>query len=368
MERAAAEATAAAAKVRVEMPASAAVRAELDADQVAALRLVEIGRVLAVRGLRGPRKREREALTDEASTLLLAHPEVRSHPTLRAERAAERLQWAAKTDARAITDADKAAAKATLTATQLRTRLALRVAGRAEQIEGRDALAAELVARQAMSGRVSMVGYLDGLGVDQAAAMVRLADPSAPLAALIGPAGSGKTTALAALVRAHTDAGRGVHVLAPTAVAAATLGDAVGIPGQTVAKALLVWGQGTSLPGRGDLILIDEASMASTLDVRDVVRVAEEHGALVRLIGDPRQANAVGPGGALELVAHASNAPELTELHRFTAAVGRASLATAPHRRHDSDRHLRRARPGPLRELPGHAGRDLPPVPANDHR
>jgi ATP-dependent exoDNAse (exonuclease V) alpha subunit len=48
----------------------------------------------------------------------------------------------------------------------------------------------------------------------------------------------------------------------------------------------------------------------------------------VRLIGDPRQAKAVGAGGALELVAQAGNAPELNELHRFTHAwEGPASLA-----------------------------------------
>ena len=317
----------AAAKLLAEMPATAAVRAELAAEQVAAARLAEINGALAGRGLRAPRKREREALTGEARALRDAHPDIKLDTRGRAARGAERIERAATADARSVADAEKIADKATVAATQHRTRLGLRVAGRAEQVEGRDALAAELVSREALTGRVSMVGYLDGLGVDQAAAMVRLADPSAPLAALVGPAGSGKTTALAALVRAHTDAGRGVHVLAPTAVAAATLGDAVGVPGQTLAKQLLLWDGEKDLPGRGDLILIDEASMATTLDVRDVVRVAEEHGALVRLIGDPRQAKAVGPGGALELVAHASNAPELSELHRFTQPwEGPASL------------------------------------------
>lgn len=57
--------------------------------------------------------------------------------------------------------------------------------------------------------------------------------------------------------------------------------------------------------------------MATTIDVRDIVRIAKERGALVRLIGDARQAKAVGPGGALDIVAEAGNGPELTELHRF---------------------------------------------------
>ncbi|MHB8466514.1 MAG: MobF family relaxase [Acidimicrobiales bacterium] len=318
IERAAADARSAAATVHADAPASAAVRAELAADAVATARLIEIQESLAVRGLRGPRKAERARLSHEAGNLRVAHPETLFYPRWRAERAAERLRWAETDDARAAAQADKVADKATVAAARHRTNLALLVGARAEQLEGRDALARELAARQAVAGRVSMVGYLDGLGVDQAAAMVRLADPSAPLAALIGPAGSGKTTALAALVRAHTEAGRGVQVLAPTAVAAATLGDAVGVPGQTLAKALWSWDHRTSRPGAGDLILIDEASMATTIEVRDAARVAQEHGALLRLIGDPRQAKAIGAGGALEIVARAGNAPELTELHRFT--------------------------------------------------
>ena len=327
LERAAADATAAAASVRAEAPASAAVRAELTAEDVAASRLADIEATLAVGGLRGPRRAERERLGQEACGLRGDHPAINLDPRSRAERAAERTAQAAKDDARAVAQAQATADEATGAARQHRTKLALLVAARAEQTEGRDALAAELVARERVAGRVSMVGYLDELGVDQAAAMVRLADPSAPLAALIGPAGSGKTTALAALVRAHTDAGRTVHVLAPTAVAASGLGEVVGLPGQTVAKALQEWDRGWALPERGDLILIDEASMATTLDVRDVVRVAREHGALVRLIGDPRQAKAVGAGGALELVARAGDAPELTELHRFTQDwEGQASL------------------------------------------
>jgi len=319
LERIAADATGEAARVRAQSPASAAVRAELAAEDVAAARLAEIETALAVGGLRGRRRAERERLSEDARALRGAHPVISLDPRTRAERAAERPQRAAKLDANAVAEAQAKAEKATAAAKQHRTKLALLVAARAEQTEGRDALAAELVAREQVAGRVSMAGYLDGLGVDQAAAMVRLADPSAPLAALVGPAGSGKTTALAALVRAHTDAGRGVHVLAPTAVAASGLGEAVGLPGKTVAKALLEWDRGRGLPNRGDLILIDEASMAPTLDVCDVARVAQEHGALVRLIGDPRQAKAVGAGGALELVARAGDAPELTELHRFSA-------------------------------------------------
>ncbi|MHB8465135.1 MAG: MobF family relaxase [Acidimicrobiales bacterium] len=326
LKTAAVEATVAV-RAAMEMPASATMRAELAVERDAALRVAEIDRALAARGLRAPSRRERARLSTEANALRHAYPQINLDAQLRRERAAERMTRAGAADARTLADAETAANEATGAVTRHATKLALLVAGRAEQAEGRDALAVELAVREGIAGRVSMVGYLDGLGVDQAAAMVRLADPSAPLAALIGPAGSGKTTALAALVAAHTDAGRTVYVLAPTAVAAAAVGDAVGVPGQTLAKALTLWDHEMSLPGRGDLILIDEASTAATLDVAHAVRVAQAHGALLRLIGDPRQAKAVGAGGALEIVALASNAPQLTELHRFAHEwEGKATL------------------------------------------
>lgn len=320
IDAAAVDARSAAVNVREQSPASAAVRAELTAQDAAAARLAEIEARLAARGMHGPRKTEQVRLRDEARSLRHSHPQIGLDPRSRAERAAERLRRAANDDVRAVADAEKAADQATVAARRHATNLALLIGARAEQVEGRDALAEELKAREAMAGRVSMSGYVNGLGVDQAAAMVRLADPAAPLSALVCPAGTGKTTALAALVRAHTDAGYHVHVLAPTAVGASGLGDAVGVPGRTITNALMTWDRAKELPGRGDLVLIDEASMATTLDVRDVVRVARQHGALIRLIGDPRQAKAVGAGGALEVVARAGHAPELGELHRFCNA------------------------------------------------
>ena len=71
-------------------------------------------------------------------------------------------------------------------------------------------------------------------------------------------------------------------------------------------------------------MLIDEASMAATPTLLAAARLATSRGALVRLIGDPRQLKAVGAGGGLALVAEATAAPELAELHRFDHRLGSA--------------------------------------------
>lgn len=176
----------------------------------------------------------------------------------------------------------------------------LHAVGREHQ-EGRNDLATELAARQATPGRVSLDGYLEDLGVDQAAGIVRLADPARPLDTLVGPAGFGKTTSLARLVKAHQDAGRQVRVLAPTAVAAGVLGEAVGVPGDTLHKAMGEWRDGRNPRTPGSLILVDEASMATTGLLVEVADLARSNGAMLRLVGDPRQLRAVGAGGGLQI-------------------------------------------------------------------
>ena len=65
------------------------------------------------------------------------------------------------------------------------------------------------------------------------------------------------------------------------------------------------------------MILVDEAGMASTHDLDRLTYIAAEHGAVVRLLGDPQQLAAVDTGGALRLVARSSAAPELVDVHRF---------------------------------------------------
>jgi ATP-dependent exoDNAse (exonuclease V) alpha subunit len=84
----------------------------------------------------------------------------------------------------------------------------------------------------------------------------------------IAPAGTGKTTALAGLARAWTAGGGSVLGLAPSAVAAAGLREAVGGHCDIVTK--LVWALDTgNRPawatdiGPGTLVIVDEAGMAA---------------------------------------------------------------------------------------------------------
>ena len=149
----------------------------------------------------------------------------------------------------------------------------------------------------------------------------------------IAPAGAGKTTAMRALTAAWTQDGGEVIGLAPSAAAAAVLGEQTGIPADTLAK--LTWSlQHGELPdwaariGPRTLVIIDEAGMADTLTLDRVVQFVTAQGGSVRLIGDDQQLAAIGAGGILRDIKHTHGALQLTELHRFThPAEAAASLA-----------------------------------------
>jgi hypothetical protein len=150
----------------------------------------------------------------------------------------------------------------------------------------------------------------------------------------IGPAGAGKTTAMKALAEV-IDAGEVGRLvpLATSASAAGVLAEELGTGAENLHKFLWEWtrgrhandlAKGRNVPGMefyalepGDVILVDEAGMAGTLNLDRLVQVAAERGAVVRLLGDYRQLGAVESGGALRLIAGESGAVELSTLYRF---------------------------------------------------
>ena len=171
------------------------------------------------------------------------------------------------------------------------------------------------------------------LDAGQASLVRQMCTSGARLQLAIAPAGAGKTTAMRALTLAWTEDGGQVLGLAPSAAAAAVLGEQTGIRTDTLAK--LTWSlRNGELPdwatgvGPATLIIIDEAGMADTLSLDTAVQFAIDRGASVRLIGDDQQLAAIGAGGVLRDIKNIHGALHLTELHRFTdPAEAAASLA-----------------------------------------
>lgn len=185
-----------------------------------------------------------------------------------------------------------------------------------------------IAARPDREGRV--------LGDDQAAALVSVAVSGRIVDLLVGPAGAGKTTAMSALRRAwEAEHGRGTVVgLAPSAVAAQVLADDLGIATENTAK----WWEVHQRTGQsfraGQLVIVDEASLAGTLSLDRITALAADAGAKVLLVGDYAQLQSVDAGGAFSLLVHdRGDAPELVDVHRFVNPWEKAASLGLRHGR-----------------------------------
>ena len=174
------------------------------------------------------------------------------------------------------------------------------------------------------------------LGEDRADALMKIAVSGRVLDVLVGPAGAGKTTAMNALRRAwEKEHGKGSVVgLAPSAVAAQVLSEDLGIATENTAK----WWQNHLVHGEdfkaGQLVIIDEASLAGTLSLDRITHLAERAGAKVLLVGDFAQLQSVDAGGAFGLlVGDRDDAPELVDVHRFTHEWEKAASLALRHGR-----------------------------------
>jgi conjugative relaxase-like TrwC/TraI family protein len=159
------------------------------------------------------------------------------------------------------------------------------------------------------------------LSQDQFDALASIADSGSSIDVLVGPAGAGKTTAMTVLRHAWESAyGSGSVVgLAPSAAAARVLAEDLGISTENLAK----WWQTHLDEGAefrsGQLVIIDEASLAGTIQLDRITGLAADVGAKVLLVGDFAQLQSVEAGGAFSLLVHErAPAPELIDVHRFT--------------------------------------------------
>jgi len=201
------------------------------------------------------------------------------------------------------------------------------------------------------------------LAADQVDAVVAIATSGRRLDVLVGPAGTGKTTTLLALRHAwEATHGRGSVIgLAPSATAAGELADALQVacentakwlyestgPGHLRRNALLaeLTTMADQLPQRGEtararqiaqamrtlhvkgrrwelqagqLLIVDEASLAGTFTLDTLMTQAARADAKVLVVGDHAQLSAVDAGGAFHLLAEQGDPTMLTSLWRFT--------------------------------------------------
>lgn len=158
------------------------------------------------------------------------------------------------------------------------------------------------------------------------------------IAAVVGYAGAGKSTMLAAAREAWEAQGYTVHGAALSGKAAEGLEESSGIQSRTFASYEYRWqnplgGDRSSTLGRGDVFVIDEAGMIGSRQLSRFVTEAEQRGAKIVLVGDHEQLQAIGAGAPFRAIAEQIGHAELSEIRRQRVDWQReASVDFATHR------------------------------------
>ncbi|MCW5679565.1 MAG: Ti-type conjugative transfer relaxase TraA [Anaerolineales bacterium] len=153
------------------------------------------------------------------------------------------------------------------------------------------------------------------------------------IAAVVGFAGAGKSTMLAAAREAWEAEGYQVHGAALSGKAAEGLEESSGIQSRTLASWSRGWENGRGTLGRGDVFVIDEAGMVGSRQLARFVGEAEARGAKIVLVGDHEQLQAIGAGAPFRAITEEIGHAELSEIRRQRVDWQReASVDFATHR------------------------------------
>jgi len=153
------------------------------------------------------------------------------------------------------------------------------------------------------------------LGGEQAAAFGYVTR-SRDLVAVVGTAGTGKSTMLGVARQAWEAEGYRVVGAALSGIAAEGLEAGSGIGSRTLASLEFGWGQGRDLLGPRDVLVVDEAGMVGSRQMGRVLSAAEAAGAKVVLVGDPEQLQAIEAGAAFRAIVERVGSVEITEVRR----------------------------------------------------
>ncbi|HEX3946148.1 MAG TPA: MobF family relaxase, partial [Acidimicrobiales bacterium] len=198
-------------------------------------------------------------------------------------------------------------------------------------LDGAAARRLEAVAEVGGSAVRSALGRYPFLADEQQAMVRRLVTSGAGVDAVVGRAGTGKTTALAAARHAWEQDGYRVQGTALSARAAQGLEEGAGIPSTTLARLLQGLDAGTTELTARDVVVVDEAGMVGTRMLGRLLDRASATGSKVVLVGDPRQLPEIEAGGAFAGLVERLGAIELAENRRQREGWERAALDEVRH-------------------------------------
>ncbi|WP_392713423.1 Ti-type conjugative transfer relaxase TraA [Rhizobium ruizarguesonis] len=174
-----------------------------------------------------------------------------------------------------------------------------------------------------------------GLSAEQRQAIEHVTGP-AQIAVVIGFAGAGKSTMLAAARQAWEAQGYRVHGAALAGKAAEGLEESSGISSRTLASWEYSWQADRSRLNARDVFVIDEGGMVGSRQLARFVDEVRRAGAKLVLVGDHEQLQAIGAGAPFRAIAEAVGHAQLSDVRRQrTDWQKQASIDFASHRTAD---------------------------------
>lgn len=181
---------------------------------------------------------------------------------------------------------------------------------------------------------------------EQQQAIRQLTQAAGAVQPLVGMAGTGKTAYVLAIARQAWEAS-GYQVLgaAYTGKARRELAEQGGFDSRTLHSLLGRLDSGQLRLGPKDVVVLDEANMVGTRQLRRLLDYSEQAGAKVVLVGDPGQLQPIDAGAGFRLLTEHLLTPTLTDVQRQHApwqrtavkdfAAGRALEALRAYAEHD---------------------------------
>jgi ATP-dependent exoDNAse (exonuclease V) alpha subunit len=157
---------------------------------------------------------------------------------------------------------------------------------------------------------------------EQRRAIKHITNPS-QIAVVVGLAGAGKSTMLAAARHAWEAQGHRVHGAALAGKAAEGLEESSGISSRTLASWEYSWQADRSRLSARDVFVIDEAGMVGSRQLARFVEEVNRAGAKLVLVGDHEQLQAIGAGAPFRAIAEAVGHAQLSEV-RGRGRIGRS--------------------------------------------
>jgi len=136
------------------------------------------------------------------------------------------------------------------------------------------------------------------------------------LSCIIGVAGAGKSTILAAARQAWEEQGHRVFGAALAGKAAKGLEQSSGIQSRTLASLELSWQNDLHHLQKGDVLVIDEAGMIGSRQMARFINEAKVKGAKLALIGDAEQLQPIEAGSPFRAITEQIQTVSMHEVHR----------------------------------------------------